>query len=211
MTPDSGKEEQPDFGTYHHSTAGESTELRKDIKVLFTEAFAELPFSRDGKLKILDVGCGLGFLSCFCAEFYPNATVTGFDTFGHESLKDSSLGKARDNASILGLSHRVDFGRGDVFRADYSKKDFDLIVSNLVFHNFGRKRLVAYERLARWAKPKSYVVLGDLFFDYETDLKRLSNFFASVKERPPSRDDTPYKVLVMSSPVKKAQPRLRKH
>jgi SAM-dependent methyltransferase len=196
-------EEQPDFGKYHHSTLAESAEIRKEARALFTKAFDQLPFSRDGKLKILDVGCGLGFLSCVCAEFYPNATVIGFDTFEHASLKGSSLERARNNAKILGYSDRIKFRRGDIFRSDYSKREFDLVASNLVFHNLGRKRFQAYERLARWTKPRSYSVLGDFFFDYKADLGRLSNLFACVEEKPTPYVELGYRMLVLSSPVRK--------
>src|SRR5512132_4002301 len=85
---------------------------------------------------------------CVCAEYYQNAKVTGFDTFEHGSLKDSSLAKAKNNAKILGFQERVRFQKGDLFSSDYSKGKFDLFVSNLVFHNLGRKRFDAYERLA---------------------------------------------------------------
>lgn len=194
------KEGGTDFGTYHHSTLEDSEKARKRVKILFTKAFGDLPFSRDEKLKILDVGCGLGFLSCVCAEFYPNASITGFDTFEHASLKDSSLEKARTNAKILGFSGRILFQKGDFFRSDYRKKKFDILVSNLVFHNFGRRRFDAYQRLARWATPKSCVVLGDLFFDYESDIKGLSDVFGGVERILGSGMGSMYKVLVLSGP-----------
>jgi 16S rRNA G1207 methylase RsmC len=66
-------------------------------------------------LRVLDVGCGLGFLSCISAEFYNNSQITGIDTFKHASLKESSLKKAK-NARILGFSDRIDFKKDDVFR-----------------------------------------------------------------------------------------------
>lgn len=66
-----------DFGTYHHSTHRGSEKIREKVNVLFTEVFGDLPFDRDDKLKILDVGCGLGFLSCACAEFCPKVKITG--------------------------------------------------------------------------------------------------------------------------------------
>ena len=86
MGPQKVTDGQPDFGKYHHTTPAESAEIRREARVMFMKAFDQLPFSRDEKLEILDVGCGLGFLSCVCAEFYPNATVTGFDTFEDSSL-----------------------------------------------------------------------------------------------------------------------------
>ncbi|MGA9150068.1 MAG: class I SAM-dependent methyltransferase [Candidatus Nitrosopolaris sp.] len=130
---------------------------------MFKEAFGDLPFSRDDQLKILDLGCGLGFLSCICAEYYPNGIITGIDTFEHRSLKNSSLAKAKNNVKIRGFSERIRFQKRDIFRSEYNKRKFDVFVSNLVFHNFGRKRFDAYERLQHWATPESYIVLDDSF------------------------------------------------
>jgi 2-polyprenyl-3-methyl-5-hydroxy-6-metoxy-1,4-benzoquinol methylase len=90
------KTKEPDFGTYHHSTTSASKKTRAVVKTMFTHVFASLPFGRDDELRILDVGCGLGFLSCVSAEFYRNAQITGIDTFRHSSLKRSSLERAKE-------------------------------------------------------------------------------------------------------------------
>jgi SAM-dependent methyltransferase len=194
------KEEKPDFGTYHHSTPSESAKARERARILFMKAFGTLPFSRNEEIKVLDVGCGLGFLLCLCAEYYPKAKVIGVDTFEDASLKDSSLEKAKRNARILGFSGRIAFRNGDIFRSDFRRGKFDLLVSNLVFHNLGKRRFEAYERLAWWSTPTSHVLLGELFFDYKTDLRRLSGFFGSVKEIPGSAIGSAYKMLVLSEP-----------
>lgn len=191
---------EPDFGTYHRTTRGRSAKTRERVKALFTDAFESLPFSPDDRLRILDVGCGLGFLSCVCAEFYPNSSVTGFDTFEHTSLKGSSLEKAGENAKILGFSDRVIFQKADFFRSDYRDERFDLLVSNLVFHNFGKRRFEGYERLARWATPRSYVVLGDLFLHYRTDIRSISSVFGGFERIPGSAMGFAYRVLVLSDP-----------
>jgi cyclopropane fatty-acyl-phospholipid synthase-like methyltransferase len=139
------KMKEPYFGTYHDSTSVASKKIRTVVKAMFTDAFASLPLGREDDLRILDVGCGLGFLSCVSAEFYRNARITGVDTFEHASLKRSSLEKAKENARILGFSERIDF-KCDVFRFKPTEK-FDIILSNLVFHNFGKMRFKAYSRL----------------------------------------------------------------
>ena len=192
-------DEKPDFGTYHHSTPHSSEEIRNQLRPLFISAFLKLPFSQHQKIRILDNGCGLGFLSCLCAEFYPKADVMGVDTFRHSSLKSSSIEKARENARVSGFSDRIVFKEGDITKADFRGDDFDLFVSNLVYHNLGRRRFRAYERLASWVPNESCVVLGDLFFGRETDVKFLSQLFGSVKV--PTRSvGGPYKLLVMSKP-----------
>jgi ribosomal protein L11 methylase PrmA len=192
------KTKEPHFGTYHHSTSAASEKTREVVKTMFTDAFASLPPTRDDKLQILDVGCGLGFLSCVSAEFYKNAQITGIDTFKHASLKRSSLERAKENASILGSSDRVDFKKGDVFTFISTNK-FDIIVSNLVFHNFGKKRFKAYSRLSSWIHNKSFIVMGDLFFSRRTDIDQLVKAFGIVKEiRSTKSDFEHYALLVMS-------------
>jgi cyclopropane fatty-acyl-phospholipid synthase-like methyltransferase len=202
MRAQASNNHQPDFGTYHHSTPRASQKIREKVKILFTRVFRNLPFARDDSLKILDVGCGLGFLSCVCAEYYPKARIIGFDTFKHASLKESSLTKTNNNAKILGFSERIKFQKGDVFSSDYRKGNFDLFVSNLVFHNLGRKRINAYERLAHWMTPKSYLVLGELFFDYKTDFRRLTSLFGNVQKIHCFNIGRQYKMLVLSDPKK---------
>jgi cyclopropane fatty-acyl-phospholipid synthase-like methyltransferase len=120
------------------------------------------------------VGCGLGFLSCISAEFYGNAQITGIDTFKHSSLKRSSLERAKENAKIVGFSDRIDFKKRDVFRFRPTEK-FDLIISNLVFHNFGKMRFKAYSYLSSWTQSGSFVIMGDLFFSRKTDIAELES------------------------------------
>ena len=196
------EEEAPDFGTYHHSSPSESSNLREIARDLFLTAFETLPFSRQDEIEVLDVGCGMGFLSCLAAEYYRRANVTGVDTFEHASLKNSSLSKAEKNARILGLSDRVAFRKGDILVTDFAGK-FDLLVSNLVFHNLGKKRIEGYKRLGRWSTPKSYVLIGDIFFNYKVDRVRLSGLFGSVTTVPVSANGELYRILIMSEPKKK--------
>jgi cyclopropane fatty-acyl-phospholipid synthase-like methyltransferase len=192
------KTKEPYSGTYHHSTSAASKKVREVVKAMFTDAFASLPFGRDNKLGILDVGCGLGFLSCASAEFYKNAQITGIDTFKHSSLKRSSLERAKENARILGFSDRIDFKKGDVFRFRPIEK-FDIIVSNLVFHNFGKMRFKAYSRLPSWTQAGSFVLMGELFFSPKTDIAHLAKTFRILRQiKSPKSGFGQYALLVMS-------------
>jgi 16S rRNA G1207 methylase RsmC len=191
------KTKEPDFGTYHHSTSVASKKIRTIVKAMFTDAFTSLPFGRDDELRVLDLGCGLGFLSCVSAEFYKDARITGVDTFEHASLKRSSLERAKENARSLDFSDRIDFKKGDVFRFIPAEK-FDIIVSNLLFHNFGKMRFKAYSRLSSWTQTGSFIVTGDLFFSPKTDITQLSNTFRILRQIKPKNGFEQYVLLVMS-------------
>lgn len=191
------KTKEPDFGTYHHSSSVASKKVRAVLKAMFIDAFASLPFGRDDELKILDVGCGLGFLSCVSAEFYKTARITGIDTFEHASLKRSSLERAKENSKILGFSDRIDFKKADVFRFTPTEK-LDIIVSNLVFHNFGKMRFKTYSRLSSWTQAGSFIVIGDLFFSSKTDISKLAKAFKILRQIKPKNGLGQYALLVMS-------------
>jgi len=186
-----------DFGTYHHSTPVSSRKIRTVSKAMFVKAFELLPFSIDDKLKILDVGCGLGFLSCVSAEFYKNARITGIDTFEDDSIKDSSIKKAKENTKILGFSGRIDFKSADLLKFNPVKR-FDIIISNLVFHNLGKMRFKAYSRLLPWMKDDSYIVVGDIFFTPKKDLDKLQKMFKILSKSKPEIVTNQYTVIVMS-------------
>jgi SAM-dependent methyltransferase len=197
-SPREGKlENDPDFGTYHYSTRAGSEMIRTVAKGMFTDAFGPLPFARDDELQILDVGCGLGFLSCVCAEFYQTARITGIDTFKHTSLKGSSIERAKRNAKTLGFLDRIDFKNGDVFTFTPAKR-FHVIVSNLVFHNLGKRRFEAYSRVSSWMQSDSFVVMGGSFLSPETDLTQLSREFKILREVKRKSDLRGYTLLVMS-------------
>ncbi|MEE8600318.1 class I SAM-dependent methyltransferase [Euzebya tangerina] len=62
--------------------------------------------SRD-TVRVLDLGCGLGWSSIALARAYPHAVVRGVD------LDAASIAAARDNAAAVGVADRVGFTLGD--------------------------------------------------------------------------------------------------
>jgi hypothetical protein len=125
-----------------------------------------------------------------------SARITGIDTFEHPSLKRSSLERAKENSKILGFSERIDF-KADVFRFTPAEK-LDIIVSNLVFHNFGKMRFKAYSRLSSWTQAGSFIVMGDLFFSSKTDMVKLVKAFRILRRIKPKNGLGQYALLVKS-------------
>jgi cyclopropane fatty-acyl-phospholipid synthase-like methyltransferase len=153
---------QADFGTYHHSTPEESKALRTEAEEVFSRILLSL-FPTDGHLRVLDAGCGLGFLMYVAAKCFPNASITGVDLFKHGSISDLSMQKAAKNMRTLGISSRTSFLKHDLTKPLTSDVKYDLVVSNVVFHNMGKKRLNAYDNIFNALRPAGYFVLGDLF------------------------------------------------
>jgi hypothetical protein len=50
--------------------------------------------------------------------------------------------------------------------------------------------------------PKSYLVLGELFFDYKTDFRRLTSLFGNMQKIHCFNIGRQYKMLVLSDPKK---------
>ena len=133
------KQDAVDFGTYHHSTLEESKEIRAAAEKAFSNLLRSLYSSR-GPLRVLDAGCGLGFLTYVAARCFPKAHVTGVDLFKHGSISEMSMEKAAKNMRSLSVDSRTSFLKHDLTTPLKSDGNFDLAASNLVFHNVGKKR-----------------------------------------------------------------------
>ena len=159
-----------DFGTYHHSRADESNEIRLNAEKSFSKLFRTL-YPRSARLRILDAGCGLGFLTYVAAKCFPKACVTGVDLFRHVSMSQMSIDKAVNNMRSLGIDSRTSFLKHDLTKPMECDEKFDLVVSNLAFHNMGAKRLKGYETVFDVLKGEGFFVIGDLFPHEKADEK----------------------------------------
>ena len=113
--------------------------------------------------EILDIGCGNGALTLRVAQALPQSHVTGVDYWGKSW--DYSLGVCENNARALGVAERVTFRQASAALLPFEDASFDLVVSNLCFHEVhdaADKRAPLREAL-RVLKPGGVFVLQDLF------------------------------------------------
>jgi len=112
---------------------------------------------------VLDVGCGSGSLTIQIAKKYPLARVTGIDTWG--SAWEGSKGVCEGNAEIEGVAGRVAFQRGLASSLPFPSQSFDLVVSNLVFHEVRdvRDKSELIKEALRVLKDGGRFVFQDLF------------------------------------------------
>jgi SAM-dependent methyltransferase len=113
----------------------------------------------DGKGKALDIGCGNGALAIRLAKKYPEASVAGIEYRGF------SEALCKQNAEIEGVSERVSFKKGSIISLPFEDDEFDLVVSNLTFHEVNdlRDRRELMEEAFRVLKGGGVFVFQDLF------------------------------------------------
>lgn len=117
----------------------------------------------DGKGRALDIGCGNAALTIKLAQKYPEARVVGIDYWGKNW--EYSKSTCETNAKIEDVSDRVTFQKASASRLPFEDKSFDVIVSNLTFHEVRDtkdKREVIREAL-RVVKKGGIFVFQDLF------------------------------------------------
>lgn len=185
-----------DFGTYHHNTPEESERTREKISVLFRQAFRYIPDSETSRLKFLDAGSGLGFLSHLICEAFPLSVVYGIDRYEGNSLEGGSSKRAVDNMKALGLESRVKFIQGDLREIPFSNDEFDHAATSLVYHNIFRHRDKSYSELSRVLKKGGILLYGDISFG--KDFKRFSSQFEEIDSLSITRDNkTDYRLIVL--------------
>ena len=86
----------------------------------------------DGQGKALDIGCGSGALSIGLAKKFPSAMIVGIDSWGKQWEYSKAL--CEQNAAIEGVGGRITFRQASASTLPFDDESFDLVVSNLTFH-----------------------------------------------------------------------------
>lgn len=116
-----------------------------------------------GEGRALDIGCGNAALTIKLARKYPKAHVIGIDYWGKNW--EYSKNTCERNAQIEGVNGRVAFQKASASALPFEDEYFDVVVSNLVFHEVRDardKREVIREAL-RVVKKGGIFVFQDLF------------------------------------------------
>lgn len=117
----------------------------------------------DGVGKTLDIGCGNAPLTIQIAKRYPQAEAIGIDYWG--AAWEYSKSVCDRNAEIEEVVGRVAFERASASALPFDDEAFDVVVSNLVFHevsNVRDKKKLIKEAL-RVVKKGGRFVFQDLF------------------------------------------------
>ena len=99
------------------------------------------------KSKILDVGCGKGFLLHELKKLLPTATIAGVD------ISDYAIENAKEEI-------RPFLKKGDAKKLDFASGEFDLVISITTLHNLYLYDLTsAIKEIARVSKGNGYIVV----------------------------------------------------
>jgi SAM-dependent methyltransferase len=117
----------------------------------------------DGRGQALDIGCGNGALAIRLARKYTAAKVAGIDHWGKQWEYSKAL--CERNATIEGVGERLTFQQASASSLPFPDESFDLVVSNLTFHEVkdaADKRLLIKEAL-RVLRSGGVFAFQDLF------------------------------------------------
>ena len=87
-----------------------------------------------GDERVLDVGCGNGFLIIEAAKRLTTGTATGIDLWKTEAGQQSAE-IASHNAHLEGVADRVEIRNADARHMPFGNHTFDVIVSSLMLHH----------------------------------------------------------------------------
>jgi len=87
----------------------------------------------DGRGKALDIGTGSGRVAIYLAKKFPSVHCVGIDFWGNPWTY--SKGICDRNAEIEGVANRVSFQRASAVSLPFEDGEYDLVISNFVFHS----------------------------------------------------------------------------
>jgi arsenite methyltransferase len=103
-----------------------------------------------GSERVLDMGCGRGAILTAVARRLNTGRVTGIDLWSTHDQSGNSLDVTIRNASLEGVSDRVEIETGDMRALPFPEETFDVVVSSLAIHNIRSNAARAQAVVEAW-------------------------------------------------------------
>ena len=115
----------------------------------------------NGSESILDIGCGRGLLLIELAKKIPQGKATGVDLWlGNLEYKNSPQ-MVLDNASVEGVSNRIEVITADALALPFNNNSFDMVTTSLMMHHL-TDIYKALNEMVRVLKPGGTLVIADV-------------------------------------------------
>lgn len=116
----------------------------------------------NGQGKALDIGTGSGRVAIYLAKKYPSMHCVGIDYWGNPWTY--SRDTCDRNAKIEGVADRVGFQRASAVKLPFKDGEYDLVMSNFVFHSVRVvNKMPLIQEALRVLKPGGLFAFQDLF------------------------------------------------
>ena len=117
----------------------------------------------NGEGTLLDIGCGSGALAISVANKYKDAQITGIDYWGKQWEYSQTL--CEKNAKLENVADRIAFKQASAADLPFDDESFDVVLSNLVFHEVGgvKDKTEVIKEALRVLKKGGKFIFQDLF------------------------------------------------
>lgn len=150
-----------------------------------------IPFNKNKKIRVLDLGCGTGNLSLQILKSYPNARVTCLDL--SKEMLNVTKEKLRKYKNQVKFIHR-DFGEESI------RGLYDVILSSFAIHH-----LTNYKKRKLFKEIYESLKFGGCFFNADivlTDSKILGKMYEKILDKYP--DKTLWSGKILKERIKKS-------
>lgn len=162
------------FGTFQNNEA-ELTRLKQQATYFInTETNNLQRAGLNPGHKVLDIGCGPGFISCELAKFVGNGSVMGVD------INNILLTIANKEKNARNITN-VTFCEANIYQLDLLKQEFDFVYCRFVFQHLSDPQL-ALQSIYSILKPGGIVCITDIDDGY-VSLYPESKGFDSLVQR----------------------------
>lgn len=117
-----------------------------------------------GDERVLDMGCGRGAVLTAAARRLGTGRAVGVDIWSRHDQSGNASEVTLRNASLEGVTERVDVETGDMRALPFPDQTFDLVVSSLAIHNIrsNADRRQAVTEGFRVLRPGGRIVIADI-------------------------------------------------